>query len=70
MGSTNNDLVKVVVDGNARALYFSRAPIPFPRDGAPEGEIGLAHMGLYVYRREFLMRYSSLPESLLEGRET
>ena len=85
------NLVKVVVGRDGRALYFSRAPIPFPREGgaclcfarrqadgaASSGPLeaptfrawGLAHMGLYVYRREFLLRYSSLPESKLEERE-
>ncbi len=65
----NPNLVKVVLDGEGRALYFSRAPIPFPREGIPEGALGLAHIGLYVYRREFLLRYSSLPASTLEERE-
>src|SRR5262245_61972894 len=51
--------VKVVVDGHGRALYFSRSPIPFVRDGAPD--FGrrparfLQHLGLYAYRRAFLL---------------
>ena len=64
------NLVKVVVDRRGRALYFSRAPVPFPRDGAPEGgDWGLGHIGIYVYRKEFLARYASLPRSALEERE-
>ncbi len=100
------NVVKVVVsfqsERDGYALYFSRAPIPFPREGGadragtcgqrrcpdraasatgPVGDPtfrascrspwhkGLAHVGIYVYRREFLLRYSSLPESELERLE-
>lgn len=70
------DQVKVVVDARGRALYFSRAPIPFPREGkaaaterTPEGVWALGHPGIYVYRKEFLLRYSKLPRSSLEERE-
>ena len=67
----------VVLDANDNALYFSRAPIPFPRDGKAcatsayaEGVWGLGHMGVYAYRREFLLSYSSLPASSLQTRES
>ncbi len=63
------NLVKVVVDRDGRALYFSRAPVPFPLERTLNGAWGLAHIGLYVYRRDFLLRYSSLPTSALEQRE-
>ena len=63
------DQVKVVVDARGRALYFSRAPIPFPREGKAEGVWALGHPGIYVYRKEFLLRYSKLPRSSLEERE-
>ncbi len=70
------NLVKVVVDNDGRALYFSRSPIPFPREGGATGSAGLAegvwglgHVGVYAYRREFLVEYSSLPASGLEARE-
>ena len=70
------NLVKVVLDRRGRALYFSRAPAPFPREGRAaateslrEGEWGLGHLGIYVYRKAFLMRYADLPRSGLEARE-
>lgn len=62
--------VKVVLDSEDCALYFSRAPVPFARDGRSAGETwGLGHYGLYVYRREFLLGYPSLPSSPLEETE-
>ena len=63
--------VKVVTDRKRRALYFSRSPIPHHRDGLPEpGRIlGYLHLGLYAYRRDFLLRLSQLPQSPLESSE-
>lgn len=63
--------VKVVVDQQGFALYFSRAPIPYLRDGAPPDADRpyLLHMGLYVYRRDTLLRLASLPPTPLEERE-
>lgn len=63
--------VKVVLDLQGCALYFSRAQIPFLRDGADPGEPApfLLHVGLYVYRREALLRFAALPPSPLEARE-
>lgn len=65
--------VKVVRDECGRALYFSRSPIPFVRDGAPDFSVGqrtfLQHLGLYAYRREFLLRIAHLPRSPLEDLE-
>jgi 3-deoxy-manno-octulosonate cytidylyltransferase (CMP-KDO synthetase) len=56
--------VKVVTRGDGRALYFSRSPIPFDRDGsAPQYR---KHLGFYAYRREALERFASLPPSPLE----
>ncbi len=61
--------VKVVRAASGRALYFSRVPIPHPRDGgAPLGQ-ALLHLGLYAYRREFLLRLATLPPSPLEQTE-
>jgi 3-deoxy-manno-octulosonate cytidylyltransferase (CMP-KDO synthetase) len=61
--------VKVVLDARGRALYFSRAPIPFPRDaeGAPAG--ALQHIGVYGYARETLLELSRTPPHPLEELE-
>ena len=58
--------VKVVLDRDGRALYFSRSPIPFPRDGEIEPENYLKHIGIYGYRREALERFVSWEEGKLE----
>jgi len=68
-------VVKVVVDGGGRALYFSRAPIPWPRaTGAGAGiappEGALRHLGLYVYRKGFLRRFCAWGPSHLERLES
>lgn len=59
-------VVKVVSDVRGRAMYFSRAPIPHDRDG--QGVIGIAraHVGLYAYRRDVLLRMAALPPTSLE----
>ena len=73
----NPDVVKVALDARGRALYFSRAPIPFARDayaglfdGArPAPPVGLPfyrHIGIYAYRAGFLRAYAALAESPLE----
>jgi 3-deoxy-manno-octulosonate cytidylyltransferase (CMP-KDO synthetase) len=59
----NPNVVKVVTDHAGNALYFSRCPIPYVRDGSI---IHYKHIGLYVYRRDFLLRYSELPIGPLE----
>lgn len=64
----NPNVVKVVTDASGRALYFSRAPIPYNRDGAG-GATYFKHLGFYAYRRAALDRFVSLPESLLERSE-
>ena len=62
--------VKVVCASDGRALYFSRSPIPNHRDGAPDSEpLGLLHLGLYAYRRDFLLGLATLPPSPLERTE-
>ena len=63
----NPNAVKVVADGSGRALYFSRATIPFDRDGARPRYF--KHLGLYAYRKAALDRFVSLPESSLEKSE-
>ena len=68
----NPNVVKVVVDCNGRALYFSRAPIPWDRDrdGDGHGRVGYSkHLGLYAYRRSVLDRFAALPASALETAE-
>ena len=65
----NPNVVKVVVDKNGCALYFSRAPIPFKRDGTPDVSHYFKHLGIYAYRREFLFEYCRWPKSFLEQEE-
>ncbi len=69
----NPDCVKVVVDDTGQALYFSRSSIPFSRDrsvtellSAERASPWLLHVGLYAYRREFLLSLTSMPPSSLE----
>ena len=77
------DVVKVVTDERGYALYFSRAPVPFPREAARRyGSLAAAlevepallalfrkHTGLYVYRREFLLRFAEWSPAPLERTE-
>ncbi|MCB2201072.1 3-deoxy-manno-octulosonate cytidylyltransferase [bacterium] len=65
----NPDVVKVAVAEGGRALYFSRAPIPFPRGNQPPGPLFRRHIGIYVYRREALEAFCSWPPSPLEQTE-
>jgi 3-deoxy-manno-octulosonate cytidylyltransferase (CMP-KDO synthetase) len=80
----NPDVVKVVLDDRSYATYFSRAPVPYPRDAVRRhGSIERAlvndpvllaefrkHTGLYVYRREFLLEFARWPQSALEQTES
>lgn len=65
--------VKVVRSRAGHALYFSRSPIPCHRDGLPDpgrgSVLAYLHLGLYAYRREFLLEFASLPPSPLETTE-
>ncbi len=63
----NPNAVKVVTDAAGRALYFSRATIPFDRDGAAPRYY--KHLGFYAYRKAALDRFVALPESALERTE-
>ena len=69
----NPHVVKVVVDNCGYALYFSRSQIPYVRDSKdPIKEPGVAflkHLGIYAYRKDFLLKYSKLPASSLEDAE-
>ena len=60
--------VKVVVNSAGRALYFSRALVPYPRDGGEGGAPGrwLLHLGVYAYRRVFLLTLASMKPGVLE----
>lgn len=63
------NLVKVVVDRDDFALYFSRAPIPFVRDQGEAEAIPYYHIGMYVYRKDFLLQYAAMPPTPLERAE-
>jgi 3-deoxy-manno-octulosonate cytidylyltransferase (CMP-KDO synthetase) len=68
----NPNVVKVITDLHGDAIYFSRLPIPYYRDRAP-GTTGVGaaykHIGLYLYRRDFLLAYPTLPVGPLEQAE-
>jgi 3-deoxy-manno-octulosonate cytidylyltransferase (CMP-KDO synthetase) len=66
---TNPNMVKVVRDDRGRALYFSRAPIPFTREATLPAAARI-HIGLYVYRRSALLRLAGLAPSALERTES
>lgn len=72
----NPNVVKVVLDAAGRALYFSRAPIPWWRDGRAQGRgnvptpLPLRHIGLYAYRAGFLRRFPTLEPAPLERIES
>lgn len=71
------NVVKVVIASNGNALYFSRAPIPHLREATDANKFthnaqrifGYHHLGLYAYRRDFLLNYKNLPPSKLERLE-
>jgi 3-deoxy-manno-octulosonate cytidylyltransferase (CMP-KDO synthetase) len=80
----NPDVVKIVLDDRERAVYFSRSPVPYPRDAARRhGSIEAAiaaepelltsfrkHTGLYVYRRDVLLQFAAWPQTALERLES
>jgi 3-deoxy-manno-octulosonate cytidylyltransferase (CMP-KDO synthetase) len=63
----NPNVVKVVVDSNGDALYFSRSAIPFRRGAI---ETAFKHIGMYGYRRDFLLAFAALPQTPLECAES
>lgn len=63
---TNPNVVKVVVDAHDNALYFSRAAIPYQRERGPM----FKHIGLYGYRRDFLLAFAALAQTPLERAES
>lgn len=67
-------VVKAVLDDRGGAMLFSRAPVPWPRDGEPGADAlargpWLRHVGIYAYRRDALLRWVALPEGVLERTE-
>ena len=64
----NPHVVKVVTDARGDALYFSRAPIPHGADVS--ASLAYVHVGLYAFRRDFLLRYAALPQTPLEVAES
>lgn len=72
----NPNVVKLILDKNNRAIYFSRAPIPWARDEFARKQevlpqdLGLRHVGIYSYRCGFLKNYPTLPKSPLEAFES
>jgi 3-deoxy-manno-octulosonate cytidylyltransferase (CMP-KDO synthetase) len=64
----NPNVTKVVVDQDGYALFFSRAAIPYTRPGQPPAP-AWAHIGLYVYRRDTLLRLAALPPTAMERAE-
>lgn len=64
---TDTGMVKVVTDKEGFALYFSRSPIPYARQGQPKY---LKHVGLYAYRPAFLQQYASMAQTPLEQAES
>ena len=66
------NVVKVICDSRGRALYFSRLPIPYIRDESDRAGNPACywqHIGLYVYRRDFLLAYTRMPQTPLENLE-
>lgn len=75
----NPNVVKIAMREDGEALYFSRAPIPFPRDSfanqtwpanAATPHLGIRHIGLYAYRAHFLRKFQELPPAPIEVLES
>jgi len=62
----NPNVVKVISDLKNNAIYFSRSRIPFSRDGEISVENYFQHIGIYAYKKDFLLRYSQLPQTYFE----
>jgi len=65
---SNPNIVKVVVDSNNYAIYFSRSVIPYNRESSGRGPLNqyLGHLGIYAYRKDFLLKIAALPQTPLE----
>lgn len=66
----NPDRVKVVLDKDGNAIYFSRFPIPFQRQNGKKGINYYEHIGVYAFRKGFLSKYAELKQSSLEMAES
>ncbi len=72
----NPNVVKVELDKSGRAMTFTRAPVPWPRDAfregkpMPKGHLALHHIGLYAYRAEFLAKFPTLERAPIEASES
>ena len=66
-----SSVVKVVTNEEGEALYFSRSPIPYCRDqnGNDLFPVSFVHLGIYIFRRDTLLRFSELPTGVLEEKE-
>jgi 3-deoxy-manno-octulosonate cytidylyltransferase (CMP-KDO synthetase) len=62
------NIVKAILDKNGSAIYFSRSPIPYDRGSGGIGKTGsyLRHFGIYAYRKDFLLKFTLLPQGKLE----
>ena len=67
--TSNPNIVKVVIDSEGYALYFSRAPIPYVRNKGEEKQIIYKHIGIYAYRKEVLEKFAELKPGPLETAE-
>lgn len=66
----NPNVVKAVIDSNGNALYFSRSVIPYDRDKAGIQKVKYyKHLGIYAYRKNFLLKFKDMPKSRLEKAE-
>ncbi len=65
------NIVKVITDRKGGAIYFSRSPIPYDREKAGVGDVRqyLRHIGIYAYRKKFLLEITALPQTPLEKTE-
>lgn len=66
----NPNCVKVIIDKYNFAIYFSRSPIPYVRDKKPSDFTFYKHIGIYAYKRDFLLKFSVLPQGKLEKAES
>jgi 3-deoxy-manno-octulosonate cytidylyltransferase (CMP-KDO synthetase) len=62
------NIVKVIIGRNNKAIYFSRSPIPYDREKSGVGDVKqyLRHIGIYAYRKKFLLEITALPQTPLE----